>query len=155
MPCEEDLDNINNLTFKQLIQSFGIYPVQSWEQVLPKEVSPVAIDLLKKFLIFNPDKRITIDEALNHPFLAILNSGQQEPTTQPVDPIEFEFENYSLTIEQMKDCIYEEILLYHFPEIQQKYEENKKNKVSSILHILNNDNAKLNESDSDEANVEL
>ena len=50
--------------------------MMKWEDVLPKEVSPVAIDLLKKFLIFNPDKRITIEEALNHPFLAILNSGQ-------------------------------------------------------------------------------
>jgi len=38
----------------------------------------LAIDLLRKFLIFNPKTRITIDEALNHPFLAILNSEQQE-----------------------------------------------------------------------------
>lgn len=125
----------------------------------------LAIDLLRKFLIFNPKTRITIDEALNHPFLAILNSEQQEvyysieiilqPITAPVDPLEFEFENYPLTLEQIKgllnwncslillDCIYEEILLYHFPEVSQKYIEDKKNKVLSIQHILQNDNAQI------------
>ena len=29
----------------------------------------LALDLLKKFLHFNPEKRITIEEALEHPYL--------------------------------------------------------------------------------------
>jgi hypothetical protein len=29
-----------------------------------------AIDLMKKLLMFNPSKRLTVDEALQHPYLA-------------------------------------------------------------------------------------
>ena len=32
-----------------------------------------AIDLLKKLLIFDPDKRITVNQALSHPYLADLH----------------------------------------------------------------------------------
>ena len=30
---------------------------------------PVALDVLEKMLTFNPNKRITVDEALAHPYL--------------------------------------------------------------------------------------
>lgn len=34
---------------------------------------PEAIDLLKKLMIFDPEKRITAAQALNHPYLADLH----------------------------------------------------------------------------------
>lgn len=34
---------------------------------------PEAVDLLKKFLIFDPEKRITVEEALKHPYMADLH----------------------------------------------------------------------------------
>ena len=64
------------LIIHQICSQWIIRLQQLYNLFSQEEVSPVAIDLLKKFLIFNPDKRITIEEALNHPFLAILNSGQ-------------------------------------------------------------------------------
>ena len=30
-----------------------------------------------------------------------------------MDPLDFEFEDYNLTTQQLKDLLYEEILLYH------------------------------------------
>jgi serine/threonine protein kinase len=38
-----------------------------------KNAHPLAIDLLKKLLIFDPEKRITVLEALKHPYLADLH----------------------------------------------------------------------------------
>ena len=35
-----------------------------------KGANPDAIDLLKKMLTFDPLKRITIDEALDHPYMS-------------------------------------------------------------------------------------
>ena len=43
--------------------------------------------------------------------------------------MEFEFENYpKLTKQQYKDLVYEEILLYHYPEFKKNYENKIKNK---------------------------
>ena len=39
--------------------------------------------------------------------------------------------------------IYEEILLYHFPEFRAKYDDNIKNSKSVIQHILKGENAKI------------
>lgn len=39
--------------------------------------------------------------------------------------------------------IYEEILLYHYPEFKKDYEERTKKNVSLMKHILSNDNAQL------------
>jgi len=37
-----------------------------------------AIDLLKKMLTFDPTKRITVEEALNHPYLQALHCPEDE-----------------------------------------------------------------------------
>ena len=38
-----------------------------------------ALDLLIKMLGFNPENRITVDRALDHPFLASLHNPNDEP----------------------------------------------------------------------------
>lgn len=102
-----------------------------------------AIDLLKKLLIFDPDKRITVNQALSHPYLADLHLEEDEPSRESVDYLDFEFEDHNLTTQQLKDLLYEEILLYHDKEFYQNYEKKKKNRDSLILHILKNSNASL------------
>jgi serine/threonine protein kinase len=79
-----------------------------------------ALDLLRKFLIFDPAKRITLDEALKHPFLQELHCPEDEvlalfydfylvtlilntkPIAKSVSKMEFEFEKYNLTLQQLK-----------------------------------------------------
>jgi serine/threonine protein kinase len=40
-----------------------------WEEKIP-DANPQAIDLLKKMLKFNPERRITIKEAIEHPYFS-------------------------------------------------------------------------------------
>ncbi|EFC42730.1 protein kinase [Naegleria gruberi] len=49
---------------------FGLYPSDGLDlkQIFTSS-PPEALDLLRKFLIWNPEKRISFDEAVNHPFL--------------------------------------------------------------------------------------
>jgi mitogen-activated protein kinase 1/3 len=49
----------------------------------------LAIDLLKKLLIFDPEKRITVTEALGHPYLADLHLEEDEPSRESVDYLDF------------------------------------------------------------------
>lgn len=40
------------------------------EDMLPSSVAPDALDLLKHLLVFNPDKRMTAEEALQHRYVS-------------------------------------------------------------------------------------
>ena len=42
--------------------------VRDFDAIFGNAPKPV-VDLIKKMLIFNPDKRITVEQALKHPFL--------------------------------------------------------------------------------------
>jgi serine/threonine protein kinase len=44
--------------------------------------NPLALDLLAKMLHFDPAKRITCEQALEHPYLAVWH----DPTDEPVCP---------------------------------------------------------------------
>lgn len=66
-------------------------------QNLYPRASPLAIDLLNKLLTFDPAKRITVEEALAHPYLSAYHDEDDEPShTQSFD---FSFE----VVESMED----------------------------------------------------
>ena len=93
-----------------------------------------AIDLLKKMLTYDPDDRITVEQALEHPYLKQLHYPDDEPTTQPVSAFDFDFEKYSLSKEDFKDLMYEEIMLYHEDEAAQQYVWAKEANPDGALH---------------------
>lgn len=94
-----------------------------------------ALSLLKKMLRYDPKKRWTIEKALKHPFLADLHYAPDEPTANPVSPFDFDFEKYDLSIEEQKELIYDEILLYHSSKAQKKYIANRNKHPEGILHL--------------------
>jgi mitogen-activated protein kinase 1/3 len=82
---------------------------QDLATLLPN-ASKDAIDLLSKMLVFNPDKRITTDEALAHPFFKELFD---ESDIKVCPPFDFSFENELDTDDQaLKRCAYESILAF-------------------------------------------
>ena len=98
-----------------------------------KYYDPLAVDLLRKMLTFDPAKRITINEALAHSYLSALHFEDDEPTTEVVSAFDFDFEIYDLKKEDYKDLLYAEVMLYHSEELLQKYIENKEKYPSGML----------------------
>ena len=84
-------------------------------------------------LTFNPEKRITVQEALEHPYLADLHFDDDEPTSEPVSSFDFDFELYDLNREDYRELIYNEIMLYHKDEKLAEYEQNKIDHPDGIL----------------------
>lgn len=85
-------------------------------------------------LVFDPEKRITVEEALNHPYMAELHFEEDEPTAEKVSAFDFDFEIYDLSKEDYKSLVYEEVMLYHDGELYNKYEEEREANPEGILH---------------------
>ncbi|SCO54140.1 probable MAK-2 MAP kinase [Fusarium fujikuroi] len=77
-----------------------------------KKTSDLALDLLEKLLAFNPVKRITVEEALKHPYLEPYHDPEDEPTAPPIPEEFFDFDKHkdSLSKEHLKQLIYQEIM---------------------------------------------
>ncbi|CAD6266138.1 unnamed protein product [Miscanthus lutarioriparius] len=86
------------------------HPKQQFRVRFPT-MSSGAMDLLERMLVFDPSKRITVDEALCHPYLASLHEINDEPVC-PV-PFSFDFEQPSLTEEDIKELIWRESLKFN------------------------------------------
>ena len=55
-----------------------------------------AIDLLKKMLVFDPNKRISIEDALKHPYMSNYHDEEDEPTGDAVSAFDFDYELFKL-----------------------------------------------------------
>ena len=107
---------------------------KDFKNVLKNYENPAAIDLCKKMLEFDPQKRITIQEALEHPYMAKLHQEDDEPTDTPVSDFDFDFEYYSLKTEEFHELIYQEIQLYHDKKAYDKYLEEREANPEGILN---------------------
>uniref|UniRef100_A0A671PXL4 Mitogen-activated protein kinase n=1 Tax=Sinocyclocheilus anshuiensis TaxID=1608454 RepID=A0A671PXL4_9TELE len=66
----------------------------------------LALDLLDRMLTFNPIRRITVEEALAHPYLEQYYDPSDEPVAE--EPFTFNMELDDLPKEKLKELIYEE-----------------------------------------------
>ncbi|XP_074640952.1 uncharacterized protein LOC141898768 [Tubulanus polymorphus] len=105
-PSEEVMEQSRSDIVKGIIQSMGEKTAVPLETILPS-ASKKMIDLLSKMLILDPRKRITVDEALRHPFLSKYHDPDDEPTCAPFD---FSFENKPMDMIQLRQFIFKEIL---------------------------------------------
>ncbi|KAL5781339.1 hypothetical protein ACOSP7_006368 [Xanthoceras sorbifolium] len=114
-PSEAELGFLNE-NAKRYMRQIPIHPRQSFTEKFPN-VNPLAIDLVEKMLTFDPRQRITVEDALAHPYLASLHDISDEPVC--MSPFSFDFEQHALTEGQMKELIYQEALAFN-PEYRQQ-----------------------------------
>ena len=86
-------------------------------------------------LVYDPETRVTVAQALEHPYLASLHFPDDEPTTEKVSGFDFDFEKYSLNTNEYKDVMYEEIMLYHSDEAALQYIKAKEQYPKGALHL--------------------
>jgi mitogen-activated protein kinase 1/3 len=70
----------------------------------------LAIDLLAKMLVFDPTKRISVTEALQHPFMASLYDPNSDPPA--IIPIDLDIDE-DLGEEVIRELMWKEMVHYH------------------------------------------
>ncbi|XP_023257622.1 mitogen-activated protein kinase 7-like, partial [Seriola lalandi dorsalis] len=96
--------------------------VRSYVQSLPSQLAmplaklypqaePQALDLLGAMLRFDPRERISVTQALEHPYLSKYHDPDDEPICVPA--FDFEFDKLPMNKEQIKEAILMEIQDFH------------------------------------------
>jgi serine/threonine protein kinase len=107
---DEDLNFVTSEKARRFMKSQDFKPKVPFSKLFP-EANETAIDLLDKMLAFNPAKRITVEDALKHPYLADLHNPEDEPTCS--EEFDFDFEKADLSKEMIQELIYNEMCNFH------------------------------------------
>ena len=103
-PTEEIISQITEPNTRAFMNELPPYPGKDFSKLF-RQANPQAVDLVKQMLVFDPEKRITIADALAHPYLAELHNKDDEPIGEQVSHFDFDFELFSLSINEFKDLI--------------------------------------------------
>lgn len=105
-PTMEDYYGIKSRRAREYIRSLPFKKRIPFSAMFPK-TSPQALDLLEKLLAFNPAKRITVEDALKHPYLEPYHDPEDEPTAPPIPDEFFDFDRRKdeLSKEQLKSML--------------------------------------------------
>lgn len=113
-PSYEDTEYIASEKAKAYIRSLPYKKKVNYRAMFPK-APELALDLLEKMLTFAPEKRLTVEQALAHPYLKLLHDPQDEPTAH--EPFDVDFENIPLNKEALRALLWEETCQLH-PEMR-------------------------------------
>ncbi|WOO78483.1 Mitogen-activated protein kinase CPK1 [Vanrija pseudolonga] len=109
-PTMDDFNEITSKRSQDYLRALPFHRRRDLREMCPK-AKPNALDLMRRCLTFSPRKRITVEEALEHPYLEPYHDPSDEPGAEPLHPDFFDFENRSSapSRETLKRLIYSEI----------------------------------------------
>ncbi|WOL18426.1 mitogen-activated protein kinase [Canna indica] len=106
---DADLGFINNPKACRYVRSLPYSPGVPLANLYPN-ADPLAIDLLQKMLVFDPTKRISVTEALQHPYMSPLYNPNTDPPAEV--PIDLEIDE-DLREDMIREMMWQEMLYYH------------------------------------------
>jgi mitogen-activated protein kinase 7 len=104
-PSEDTLRRVGSPRAQEYIRSLPIKPRVPFSTLFP-QANPLAIDLLSQMLCFDPAKRMSCEQALNHPYLQVWHDPADEPVCDSKFDFGFEEED---SIDGMKRLIVAEV----------------------------------------------
>lgn len=109
-PPREKLDFVNSsAAFRQLLR-FENRSAPPFESLFPPNSNPQALDLIYRMLQVHPGDRITVNDALQHPYLRDFAGQLPEPDSEHL--FEFDFEELIVSKADLQAMMYLEMLAY-------------------------------------------
>lgn len=107
-PSPADIEAIQSEFAATMLDSLPDVEPRSLQSMYPN-ASEEAIDLLRKLLMFNPDQRITAEQALEHPYLAQFHNPEEEPSCDKPIKIPID-DNKKLSVAAYREELYTSII---------------------------------------------
>ena len=126
-PTEDDLWYVSNRNAREFMMRLPKTSGQNFNEKFPN-ASEAALDLLGKMLALDPAKRISVDEAIVHPYEMPVREAERLEFNAREHTEVSDIESMELTKENLQRMLFEEIRLLH--------EEKKGLVVSSGLEQL-------------------
>lgn len=116
------LKRIPNEKCRKFIESLPTSGGRPLEEMV-QNGSRDALDVLNRTLRLSPDKRVTVAQVLEHPYLSQLHCPEDEPVRTPLDVADFEFERRKIDMAALREEIFLEALRFHPQKREQYFEE--------------------------------
>lgn len=146
-PSDKELDFVTSERARRFMNSLPNKPPASFEEIFSVHKNEKdALNLLKQMLEIHPKKRITIEKALEHPFLESLHSPDDEPINDTA--FSFEFENEELSRERIQQLIWDEIREYHADLPESFPSSTPRRRPKQTLSAVDNNNSSDAKADS-------
>ncbi|GAA6049619.1 hypothetical protein JCM3770_005038 [Rhodotorula araucariae] len=110
-PSLEEFYRINSRRSRDYLRALPFQKRRSFAELFPN-ASPAACDFLSKTLTFDPTKRLTVEQCLEHPYLAQYHDPEDEPVAPPLEPGFFDFDLEQLSREDLKRRMYDEVMTF-------------------------------------------
>jgi len=107
-PSRTDQSAMKSKFTQTMLESLSVKQTKSLAEKLP-QASPEALDLLQNLLVFNPQKRLTCEQALAHPYLAQFHNPADEPVLTAAIEIPID-DNKRLSISAYRQNLYKKII---------------------------------------------
>ncbi|KAL0212915.1 hypothetical protein RCL1_006541 [Eukaryota sp. TZLM3-RCL] len=109
-PTPDEIDAVATGSLRHQLRNLPHHPKVPLSRVFPN-ATPLALDLLEKMLQFDPANRITVEEALVHPYLTALHDPADEPIAEA--PFSCPWEADQLTASEIQAMVWDEIRRIH------------------------------------------
>ncbi|GAA5873844.1 hypothetical protein JCM8547_008618 [Rhodosporidiobolus lusitaniae] len=118
-PTLDEFQRITSRRSRDYLRALPFQKKRSFADLYPN-ASAEAVDFLTKTLTFDPLKRMTVEQALQHPYCAQYHDSDAPPSSPPTDepiapPLEPEFFSFDLerpSREELKKLMYEEVMAF-------------------------------------------
>ncbi|KAI9163059.1 Mitogen-activated protein kinase [Paramyrothecium foliicola] len=107
-PNEETLSRIGSLRAQEYVRNLPFMPKKTFPSLFP-QANPDALDLLDRMLAFDPSSRISVEQALEHPYLHIWHDASDEPDCPTTFNFDFEVVE---DVGEMRRMILDEVMRF-------------------------------------------